>query len=121
MDIEFDFKGDLLGGVISNYFLEKFWVVKQLRGERNFYVFYQLFFGVFEEFFNKFKFERDFSRYNYLSLDLVKVNGVDDVVNFRIVWNVMQIVGFMDYEVEFVLVVVVVVLKLGNIEFKFEF
>ena len=33
----------------------------------------------------KLKLERDFSRYNYLSLDSAKVNGVDDAANFRTV------------------------------------
>eukprot|EP00069_Balaena_mysticetus_P011252 bmy_21157T0 len=67
---------------------------------------------------DKLKLERDFSRYNYLSLDSAKVNGVDDAANFRTVRNAMQIVGFMDHEVESVLEVVAAVLKLGNIEFK---
>lgn len=118
MDIEFDFKGDPLGGVISNYLLEKSRVVKQPRGERNFHVFYQLLSGASEELLNKLKLERDFSRYNYLSLDSAKVNGVDDAANFRTVRNAMQIVGFMDHEAESVLAVVAAVLKLGNIEFK---
>lgn len=34
---------------------------------------------------DKLKLERDFSRYNYLSLDSAKVNGVDDAANFRTV------------------------------------
>uniref|UniRef100_A0A452SS89 Unconventional myosin-Ib n=1 Tax=Ursus americanus TaxID=9643 RepID=A0A452SS89_URSAM len=114
MDIEFDFKGDPLGGVISNYLLEKSRVVKQPRGERNFHVFYQLLSGASEELLNKLTLERDFSRYNYLSLDSAKVNGVDDAANFRTV----RIVGFMDHEAESVLEVVAAVLKLGNIEFK---
>uniref|UniRef100_A0A452SS53 Unconventional myosin-Ib n=1 Tax=Ursus americanus TaxID=9643 RepID=A0A452SS53_URSAM len=118
MDIEFDFKGDPLGGVISNYLLEKSRVVKQPRGERNFHVFYQLLSGASEELLNKLTLERDFSRYNYLSLDSAKVNGVDDAANFRTVRNAMQIVGFMDHEAESVLEVVAAVLKLGNIEFK---
>ena len=33
----------------------------------------------------KLKLDRDFSKYNYLSLDSASVNGLDDAANFRTV------------------------------------
>ncbi|TRY54351.1 hypothetical protein DNTS_011116 [Danionella cerebrum] len=98
--------------------LEKSRVVKQPRGERNFHVFYQLLSGASEETLRKLKLERDFSKYNYLSLDSATVNGLDDAGSFKTVRNAMQIVGFMEDEIQSILELVAAVLKLGNIEFK---
>uniref|UniRef100_A0A672ZVB5 Unconventional myosin-Ib n=1 Tax=Sphaeramia orbicularis TaxID=375764 RepID=A0A672ZVB5_9TELE len=113
-----DSSGKPVAKIDSSDLLEKSRVVKQPRGERNFHVFYQLLSGASDDTLRKLKLDRDFSKYNYLSLDSAAVNGLDDAANFRTVRNAMQIVGFMEDEVQSVLELVAAVLKLGNIEFK---
>ena len=67
MDINFDFKGDPMGGHINNYLLEKSRVVHQQPGDNNFHSFYQLLKGAPEQMLSKFQLTRDFTQYRYLS------------------------------------------------------
>uniref|UniRef100_A0A8C9T4A8 Myosin IB n=1 Tax=Scleropages formosus TaxID=113540 RepID=A0A8C9T4A8_SCLFO len=101
MDIEFDFKGDPLGGVISNC---EYWC------SRDSIILLHCLPLL----------ERDVSKYNYLSLDSAVVSDLDDGANFRIIMDAMKTVCFMDNEVQSVLELVAAVMKLGNIEFKSE-
>ncbi|XP_061471126.1 unconventional myosin-Ia-like isoform X2 [Rhineura floridana] len=121
MDIEFDFKGDPLGGVINNYLLEKSRVVHHVRGERNFHIFYQLLAGGSDQLLSQLKLERNCSLYGYLNREAPSLQGVDDAANFRAVQDAMRAIGFSPSEVTAVLEVTAVVLKLGNVQLGEQF
>ncbi|XP_013922287.1 PREDICTED: unconventional myosin-Ia-like isoform X2 [Thamnophis sirtalis] len=121
MDIEFDFKGDPLGGVINNYLLEKSRVVHHVKGERNFHIFYQLLSGGSDQLLKQLKLERKFSLYNYLNKEAASLQGIDDAANFKTVQDAMRAIGFTPSEMTEVLEVIAVILKLGNIQFGEQF
>ncbi|XP_042747566.1 unconventional myosin-Ia isoform X1 [Lagopus leucura] len=116
MDVEFDFKGDPLGGVISNYLLEKSRIVRHVKGERNFHIFYQLLAGGSAQLLQKLKLRPDCSHYGYLNREKSVLPGMDDAANFRAMQDAMAIIGFTPTEVTALLEVTAVVLKLGNVE-----
>lgn len=116
MDIEFDYKGDPVGGVITNYLLEKSRVIQQQGGERNFHCFYQLLRGASDAELKQYQLSRDPAQYHYTNQGSVEV--LSEKSDYRMTTGGLKALGFTNDELSMVWRTVAAVLHLGNIEFK---
>ncbi|XP_047136669.1 unconventional myosin-Ia isoform X1 [Hydra vulgaris] len=118
MDLEFDFKGYPIGGVITNYLLEKSRVIQQASGERNFHIFYYLLKGGSEKLLKSLHLMRAFENYTLLNgSGCVSVATINDAIMFVDMENAMKKIGFFENEIEGIYRLVAGVLHLGNVQF----
>ncbi|XP_070174638.1 unconventional myosin-Ia-like [Littorina saxatilis] len=119
MDIEFDYKGDPVGGVITNYLLEKSRVAVQSNGERSFHIFYQLLRCGDPKLLSALKLVADPHKYNFLNTSgCTDVETINDAADFAAVQNGLKIIGFRGEEITALWQLVAAILKLGNVQFS---
>eukprot|EP00124_Ichthyophonus_hoferi_P004253 Ihof_evm2s448 gene=Ihof_evmTU2s448 len=112
MDIQFDFKGLPVGGIIMNYLLEKSRAVAQAVGERNFHIFYNLL-SAEPETLALYGLEADPTKYHYLS-GPIKPN---DKVSYDKLQNSLKTLKFTEEETGMIFRLVAAILHLGNTTF----
>lgn len=118
MDLQFDFKGDPIGGIVTNYLLEKSRVVYQSPGERNFHVYYQVLRGADDATKKMLQLTGNPADYRYTNQSGVdSVKSIDDKADFKEVANAMKIIGFDPQSIQATYRVVGGILHLGNINF----
>ncbi|XP_064231952.1 unconventional myosin-X isoform X2 [Aotus nancymaae] len=110
-------KGNIQGGRIVDYLLEKNRVVRQNPGERNYHIFYALLAGLEHEEREEFYLSTP-ENYHYLNQSgCAEDKTVSDQESFREVIMAMDVMQFSKEEVREVLRLLAGILHLGNIEF----
>ncbi|KFP85149.1 Unconventional myosin-Id, partial [Acanthisitta chloris] len=118
MDINFDFKGDPIGGHINNYLLEKSRVIVQQPGERSFHSFYQLLQGGSDQLLRSLHLQKDASAYSYICPGAQIKCSINDGAEFKAVADAMKVIGFKQEEIQTVYKIVAAILHLGNLKFS---
>ncbi|KAK9403613.1 unconventional myosin-X [Crotalus adamanteus] len=117
VQLNFCQKGNIQGGKIVDYLLEKNRVVRQNPGERNYHIFYALLAGIEGEKKDAFYLSAP-ENYHYLNQSgCVADKTINDAEAFKEVITAMEVMQFTTEEVRDVLRLLAGILHLGNIEF----
>ncbi|KAG0224755.1 hypothetical protein BGW41_004968 [Actinomortierella wolfii] len=113
--IEFSSSGHIAGGNIERYLLEKSRVTYQTPQERNYHIFYQLMAGASPEIKKALLLDGGLGDYGYVKNSNHFIDGVNDVEDFRLLQESMDVMGFSKQEQMNLFKIVAAILHLGNI------
>ncbi|KAJ8349865.1 hypothetical protein SKAU_G00249950 [Synaphobranchus kaupii] len=115
--LHFSQSGNIQGGCIVDYLLEKNRVVRQNPGERNYHIFYALLAGADNDH-RELYFLTEPESYHYLSQSgCVRDRSLDDKHLFDSVMEALKVMEFTEEEIRDVFKLLSGVLQMGNIEF----
>lgn len=120
--VNFDKNGQIIGGNIINYLLEKSRVVHQTQGERNYHIFYQLLSAASTNptLSTELKLQ-DAELFSYTGQSgVIHVDGISDEKDFEDIQNSLNILNFSSEDKHQVFKIVAGVLHFGNVKFKVE-
>lgn len=118
LEIRFNSQFEPCAGNITNYLLEKQRVVSQIKGERNFHIFYQFTKGASENYRQIFGVQKP-EQYVYTSLSgCTSVENMDDVAEFNETIKAMNIIGLAQEEQDQIFRMLAAILWIGNITFE---
>lgn len=114
--IELYFEDKIKGAQIESYLLEKSRIVKQSINERNYHIFYQLFFSQNKSLLEELEFNIS-DKYVYLNLDYgnIEARKADDAIKFKETVKSLMGIGFSIDFVQDILRAIAGLLHLGNI------
>ncbi|KAI9209032.1 P-loop containing nucleoside triphosphate hydrolase protein, partial [Polychytrium aggregatum] len=114
--IEFNSSGQIAGANIQRYLLEKSRVTHQTSKERNYHIFYQLLKGATPDIREKLLLDGGANDYAFTKESNKTIDGVDDVAEFKLLRDAMNIMNLSSEEHMDYFRVIASVLHLGNIQ-----
>ncbi|XP_068602601.1 unconventional myosin-X [Brachionichthys hirsutus] len=118
IQLHFSQNGNIQGGCITDYLLEKNRVVRQNPGERSFHIFYALLAGADKAHSDTYLLSEGPESFHYLSQSgCVQDTSLDDKQLFDSVMEALKVMEFTEEEIRDVFKLLSAVIQMGNVEF----
>ncbi|KAH9580598.1 Myosin heavy chain, variant 2, partial [Schistosoma haematobium] len=116
--IHFGTTGKIAGADIEHYLLEKSRVVSQMKGERNYHIFYQLLSTYGSKYHDKLLVQTDPALYSFINQGELTIDGVDDSEEMKLCDEAFDVLGFNDDEKLSLFKCTTSICNMGEMKFK---